>query len=194
MRYEKRRNLRAGFTLIEMLAVITIIALLVGAVTGSAFLIIHSARLTRYNATGAALKTALNTYRTEYGQWPIPVSASSITPGGIWGVTNTDNYKVFDMLQTGNANANPRGIRFMDYNTVLTLPSGSGQRMSLFQFQQKSGGTLPTGNPLVYVTAAGQTAYFTVNFDFSTDTATVSPPDPTYTNGIAYPVRRDDGF
>jgi len=180
--------MRAGFTLIEMLAVITIIALLIGAVVGSAFLIIHSARLTRYNATGAALEVALNAYRTEYGNWPIPSpSSGGPTPGAVstWSVSN-NNYLVFDMLQTANAASNPRGIRFMDYNTMFTLPLNGTQRMSLFQLQQKSGGTLPTGNPLVYVTAAGKTASFTVSFDFSTDTATVSPPDPA--------VSRDDGF
>lgn len=176
---------RAAFTLVELLAVICIIGILLGIVLGAAQFIVRTARENRYNSTGAALKVALETYRHEYNHWPIP-SSITIVPGGSWTNTGPDNYTIFDMLHTENANDNPKGIRFLDYSGIFTLSSGA--RKTLYQALNDDGGTLKMApaalHPIVYVTRSSKTAYYKVTFNFDLDTVSVSPPNPA--------VARDD--
>lgn len=72
-------GLRAGFTLLELLAVMTLIAMLIGVILGAAQYVIKTARQRRAEATAAALRAAITTYRHEYGKWPLP--DDSVAPG-----------------------------------------------------------------------------------------------------------------
>jgi prepilin-type N-terminal cleavage/methylation domain-containing protein len=73
-----------GFTLVELLVVITIIAVLAGAGFAAGNSAIQRAKKTTALATCTALETAVNNFYTEYGAMPadpIPTDAMSSTTG-----------------------------------------------------------------------------------------------------------------
>ena len=128
---QRRRS--GGFTIIELLAVMTLIALLIGILFGAAQFIVKTSRQRRAETTALALKNAITTYRHSYGKWPIPDSTapglqtalanlSSGIPAtnnfsqwtigksddGIFIiVSNAANYLVFDMLRANTNNMTP---------------------------------------------------------------------------------------
>ncbi len=61
---------RAGFTLLELLSVITIIALLAGMAIGTGRRAAESGRIARARAELAVLGAALETYRRTHGDYP----------------------------------------------------------------------------------------------------------------------------
>jgi len=68
---------RGGFTIIELLAVITLIAMLAALLFGAAQYVVRTARDQQAHTTATALQVAIASYRHEYGQWPIPDASSS---------------------------------------------------------------------------------------------------------------------
>jgi prepilin-type N-terminal cleavage/methylation domain-containing protein len=179
------RRPRAGFTLVELLAVMLLIAILLGIILGAALYLIKTARSNRSQHTATTLKTALVNYRHEYGRWPVPwVPPADPWPSSdphfktngmgdhVMTATGDDNKMVFDLLRTDNsdANANPKGIPFLDETAVLAL--AGGQRMTYHMARAK--GSPPF--PLVYTMRNGGTEYFTVTINFDQETAAVERP------------------
>ena len=173
------RRPRAGFTLVELLAVMLLIAILLGIILGAALYLIKTARSNRSQHTATTLKTALVNYRHEYGRLPVPggwASSAHFKTNGAGDQTmvasNEENRIVFDLLRTDNsdANANPKGIPFLDETAVLAL--AGGQRMTYHMARAK--GSPPF--PLVYTMRNGGTEYFTVTINFDQETAAVERP------------------
>ena len=65
---------RSGFTLVELLVVIGIIAILASVVTVAAGAAINAAKRAKANGTATNLQTAVLNYYTEYGVYPVPTT------------------------------------------------------------------------------------------------------------------------
>ena len=106
-----------GFTLVEMLIVITIIGLL----ASLAFPAYNQAILASQRAQAGAMvndmRTALTAYNTEYGTWPYDTGSGGGTGPSATTLSPTAAYTMFsgDLLQTltGTNCANPRQIVFL---------------------------------------------------------------------------------
>ncbi len=104
MKIQNTNHRQAGMTLIEMLAVIVIIAVLMGMLFPVVSAVRTSARLAQANVEAASLATAFKMYENEYGYWPtnavgaFPVNASIVAI--LSGTSDTEN---------------PRKIRFYDF-------------------------------------------------------------------------------
>ena len=70
------RGARHGFTIVELLMVIGIIAVLMGIITTAASSSIRASRSQRANALCTIVQTALATYREQKGEWPIQMPKS----------------------------------------------------------------------------------------------------------------------
>lgn len=102
--FQDIRPRRAGFTLVEMLAVIVLIGILMMAAGMSIRKAQHLAKVTKAEAECRELVNALLEYRAVFHEWPMndgDVSATSLKP-------------------LTDASANNRGIVFLN----LSLPSG----------------------------------------------------------------------
>ena len=74
--------MRKGFTIVELLMVIGIIAMLMGIVTTAASSSIKSSRKQRADALCTIVQTALATYREQKGDWPISMPVSRANSEG----------------------------------------------------------------------------------------------------------------
>lgn len=70
-----------GFTLIELLVVMTIIAILVGLVLSTAGFVRYKAAVARAQAEIAGIETALESYKADYGDYPVGTNASATVSG-----------------------------------------------------------------------------------------------------------------
>jgi prepilin-type N-terminal cleavage/methylation domain-containing protein len=179
------RRPRAGFTLVELLAVMLLIAILLGIILGAALYLIKTARSNRSQHTATTLKTALVNYRHEYGRWPVPggwASSAHFKTNGAGDQTMTatgdDNKMVFDLLRTDNsdANANPKGIPFLDETAVLALAGGQRMTYHMARARTQPPYSLSFPFPLVYTMRNGGTEYFSVTVNFDQETAAVGRP------------------
>lgn len=64
---------RKGFTIVELLVVITIIAILAGAITMGVSGMFYKSRLGRAKSMQAMLQSGLNTFYARTGEWPTPI-------------------------------------------------------------------------------------------------------------------------
>jgi prepilin-type N-terminal cleavage/methylation domain-containing protein len=124
MKAKQRWQRTGGFTLVELLVVISIIVVLMGLLFPTINVVKNSANKAKASAAIQGLCTAPKSYNNEYGKWPEPAN-------------DQDFVLVFNGLlnpQTGQkitngqaANDNPRGIQFMELKIKdVTIP-GSNQ-------------------------------------------------------------------
>jgi prepilin-type N-terminal cleavage/methylation domain-containing protein len=160
---------RAGFTLLELLLVMVVIAILGTIIMGSATFVTRLARVKRAEVARTVLATALARYRSDYNAWP----DGGIKPNkdGEIIATNAMNAMIFGMLREGDENTsnpdNPRGIRYLDESTVFTVDK-DGQPVML----ARAG----TGDkPLIYIAReSGRIRYFKVVINVDNDSADVT--------------------
>lgn len=103
---ENRKSPEA-FTLIELLVVIAIIAILAGLVLRTAGFVQTKGATSRAEAEIAAISTALESYKVDYGDYPINTAASN------------NNAILVSSLVYSNTNYNPLG------KIYLSLPKSS---------------------------------------------------------------------
>jgi len=112
-----KRN--SGFTLVELLVVITIIAVLAGLSFPAISSALNVAKKAEANAMINQLKIALKSYQTEYGVWPSMFTGAD----AVIDSSDPELYLILTGSDTSN-NDNPRQISFMDFNTKV-LRSGA---------------------------------------------------------------------
>lgn len=175
-----------GFTLVELLTVILIMAILLGLMSQAAQIVIRVAREKRLAITCRTLETAMARYRDEYGAWPIPRSPNTfdgdydpdyLSTNFIYTVSGEDNKKWFTLLRATTANDfNPKKIPFVDETTIFTVISQSGNplpvRTPLHVARAKSGHENDEF-PFVGVNRRGDTVYFNIEIDVDKDTVEV---------------------
>ena len=141
-----------GFTLIELLVVMSIIAILAAVILVGGSGAINAAKRAKAANTATQIQTAIMSYYTEYGVYPV---VSSATPAD---TALTDTGGETDMMNAlcGNVNAstgttttgavpNTRGIVFLtpkknevDTNGVLISPFTSGTASLVFSIAMDS--------------------------------------------------------
>ena len=99
----RRRN-RPGFTLVEMLTVILVIAVLVTLVVGISSTIIRKANVERTKVTMTAVMSAVQAYQQANGQYPPPLTPTT---------DDTDNKILMTALLT-DAQAGPIASKLAD--------------------------------------------------------------------------------
>lgn len=82
--------MKKGFTIVELLMVVAIIAILMGIVTTAAASSIKASRRQKANALCTIVQTALATYREQKGRWPIDMPVSRANREGANGNSNSD--------------------------------------------------------------------------------------------------------
>lgn len=177
---------KSGFTLVELLVVIAVMAILGTIVLGSSRMLIQTAREHRTRTTRDALNVALHRYRTEYQEWPVSKSDAKGQPhdkregtsaynGYEWYQWKEDNWKIFDELRAVN---NPDKITFLDEAAVYTS-SSSGEKV--IPLADAAGNT---GHSLYYAMKRdNKSAPFLVWICFETDEAEVGPRDGSFQAG-----------
>ena len=138
---------KKGFTILELLVVISIIAIIMTLATGAAVKSIKQGREKRVNAMVSALNIALETYRTQNGQWPDKIvelrrqALNYSPPKETVSLTGTDNKYVFTELYKKQST----GMRYMDPAGFFTIYQGA--RKALKDVPEASRQNLALGYP-----------------------------------------------
>ena len=162
---------KKGFTMIEMMLVIAVMAVLAALTIGGVMQMIKGTREKRINTMCETLRLGLITYRTQNGKWPTALDPDD---DGRTKVDNVSffgerNWKVFGpLIPTKDAKKEHGYISTAEY---LTKPMGRGV-MPLQKAIDEECSIMPLGyaNP----ENTSNFRYFRVTFNLVTDTVHVS--------------------
>ena len=111
-------RLRLGFTLLELLVVVAIIAVLVSILLPATQGMRQRAKQREAETTKAALANAIRSLRTEYGYWPTADASPNSANLTISAANQYSKLVNPCLLSTGAKNT--RNIPFWDVDTVIT--------------------------------------------------------------------------
>ena len=146
------RSDQAGFTLVELLVVITIIGLLVGLVSVAVPKAIESGMKAKAKGELTAIVSAVKAYKQEYGQWPVAKSQmdSVADEYNSWYGPPTTESESKDLMkilsgdmtvQKDGQTMNPKGARFLEgAKTDGTFQDPWGKQYSVKMDTNESGG------------------------------------------------------
>lgn len=155
---------RSGFTLVELLVVVAIIALLAGVALPSFGSIFKKMKREQGRTLGIQLVNSVKNYYTEYSKYPLPGDAS----GGEVTPVRTDEILTGTLMGTDEA-MNPKKIRFLP--DLKPVEEGGG-------FGLKSSGDL-----ISIVDPWSEEYYVIMDADYSQD---IDNPDTTSTTTKLY--------
>ena len=131
--------MKKGFTIVEMLMVVGVLAVLMGIVTTAATASIRQARERRLQAAKQVLQSGIATYYAQKDEWPGKLdswSDNGSQNGKIGYLSNSDYDEVVkDLLKesVGKSSANP----MLDVTTLSVMPkSSSDGRQNCREFRQ----------------------------------------------------------
>jgi prepilin-type N-terminal cleavage/methylation domain-containing protein len=111
-----RKSIPRGFTLLELLVVMTIIALLAGGIFTAAQFALRRARTMEAQNTAVALAQAISNFKQEYGRWPVT-----------GGEQHKSNSSFMTNLLGNDTTVNKRGINFAkDIRVAKGNPPSNG--------------------------------------------------------------------
>jgi len=118
----RNRKSPKAFTLVELLVVITIIAILAALVLNTAGFVQRKAARSRAESEIKALEAALESYKADMGDYPQ-------TNNGLASTTNTqpgNNYFLIEALMpTASNNLNPLKKVYMEFNKTMLTTNGT---------------------------------------------------------------------
>jgi prepilin-type N-terminal cleavage/methylation domain-containing protein len=170
---------RAGFTLIEILVVVSIIAILASLAVPTANVVMRHAKETQARALIAGLIAGVKSYQTEYNRFPDPTyngtAGSGYTADQAYAVDGSNN----DLL----------GILHPDQTQPPTQASGNPRRIDFYDpppAKNGANGTYSAGGsaPFSLNDSWSSPAYsqpINVAIDYGGDGAIDSSKDPTHT-------------
>ena len=111
LRKNVARSSQTGFTLVELLVVVTIIGLLVGLISVAVPKALESGMKAKAKGELTSIVAAVKAYKQEYGRWPGSVTAASDTT-----FQDADSKSLLSAL-SGTKNAlveNPKSVRLLE--------------------------------------------------------------------------------
>ena len=132
---------RHGFTLVELLVVVTIIGILAGLVISQAPKLMQQSRELEVRNVIVALQTGIRNYQTEYNRFPLdPAQSSSSGDEDAPAIPTNQSTSIVDTLMgpaasqgggsgsssgsSGTANLNPKGIEFTTFKVAKNGRNG----------------------------------------------------------------------
>ena len=113
----QRHSDERAFTLIEILVVMTLIAILMGIGYPAFTSVMEQARKTQAKNEEQQIVAAVNAYYTDYGKYPLPAGTATDTTYGFGGTSNGELFYTLRAVNGGTMNAanaaNPRAIVFI---------------------------------------------------------------------------------
>lgn len=182
MNWKTVKQSRPGFTLIEMLTVVAVIAILVAMLFPAIGAVRKKADRAKAQAEANSIASAIKSYYTEYGKWPVAATSQ----GGADKVY-TNNADIVRVLLANNADdpnlndvLNPRKIVFLDgRNTMKNGTPGIGPDFNYCD---------PWGKPYVIAMDLNYDNKVDVSSSPVSGSSPVSVYDPFIPNGLGVAV------
>ena len=186
--FKQSRRRRCGFTLVELMTVMVVIAIVASLTMAGAQYLVRNSRRQRARITCKTLENALARYRHEYKEWPgIPSSYDSDRHSAVV-FKGTSNKEVLSPLReenTDNPDHKPNTVHFIDESSLLTASVYDRATTDL------STTAAGTKQPFAYRNPQnGHARFFKVTINLDNDAATVSMDDAD-NSGIEV-IKRDD--
>jgi len=159
----KRFKNRKGFTILEMLVVVAVMAIIASLATGGAIKSVRAIRQKRIDATKTVLTAALNNYRAQQNEWPFRLSEldRDNKDRTLFRAEGDKNAVVFEELfKTQNRSV------MGDTSGLLTMVNG--RRMSVKQALEQNLSPIAIGYPNPNNT--DQFIFFNMEYNSITDT------------------------
>ncbi len=175
MKRSTKKITRRGFTIVELLVVISIMAIIATLATGAVLRSMRQSRVRRVEMMAKSLEAAIMSYRSLTGEWPCnfgtpdPVRAGVRRDGPEHAEVKTfegkENARVFKKIFEEVKKGRP----LLDTSSLLT--SVRGRRMTVREALERSETEIPVGyaNP----ENQQQFVFFKVVYNFQTDMITV---------------------
>lgn len=156
---------KSGFTIVEMLLVVAVMAIIATLAIGAIVKSLKSARHKRINATVVVLEAALNNYRAQQNKWPFRLSEMKRDNRDqtLYWATGPENAVAFEKLL--DADVTLLG------DTSALLTKVNGHRISVKQALEENLSPIPIGYPNPDNT--DDFRYFRVRYNSITDSVNV---------------------